>query len=104
MAQQRNSPQDCLRNPELQQALPDECKGLYRSYVECRRSMLDMRKRFRGNFLTPPGVCSSPATSSDPASASARNGPIGGSSGGSGSGAATSSGLGASPSAGISPS
>ncbi|KAE8226979.1 hypothetical protein CF319_g472 [Tilletia indica] len=96
VAQQGHSAQDCLRDHNLRDALPDECKGMYRSYVECRRSMLDMRKRFRGNFLSPPGVTSSPAYT--PADSGANAESTGGG------GTASSSGLGAGPSAGINPS
>ncbi|KAK0527909.1 hypothetical protein OC834_004249 [Tilletia horrida] len=104
VSQQGHSAQDCLRDHALRDALPDECKGLYRSYVECRRSMLDMRKRFRGNFLTPPGVSSSPAyTPSDASSNGSSAGSNGAGAGSAGIGTATSAGLGASPSAGINP-
>ncbi|KAL9936452.1 hypothetical protein V8E36_004520 [Tilletia maclaganii] len=97
VAQQGHSAQDCLRDHSLRDALPDECKGLYRSYVECRRSMLDMRKRFRGNFLSAPGVTTS--TAYTPSNSTSSSEPAGSS----GVGAATTSGLGVSPTAGVNP-
>lgn len=45
---QRNSPSDCLR-PPLSQTLPTRCQQLQKGYAECKRGMVDMRKRFRGN-------------------------------------------------------
>ncbi|EPQ31885.1 uncharacterized protein PFL1_00084 [Pseudozyma flocculosa PF-1] len=55
----KRSAQDCLQHHMAE--LPIECQHLYKSFVECRRGMLDMRKRFRGNAPpaasgnTPPG-------------------------------------------------
>ena len=43
-----NSPSDCLR-PPLSQTLPTKCQQLQKGYAECKRGMVDMRKRFRGN-------------------------------------------------------
>ncbi|EJD53837.1 hypothetical protein AURDEDRAFT_52741 [Auricularia subglabra TFB-10046 SS5] len=40
-------PSDCLKNHSNE--LPEECQLLRLSMFECKRSMLDMRKRFRGN-------------------------------------------------------
>lgn len=51
--------QECLRD-HLEE-LPSDCQLIYKSYVNCRRGLLDMRKRFRGNAPTasrdnnPPG-------------------------------------------------
>ncbi|WEW55985.1 hypothetical protein PRK78_001420 [Emydomyces testavorans] len=45
---QRHTPQDCLRPPHLDQ-LPMKCQQLRRGLSECKRGMVDMRKRFRGN-------------------------------------------------------
>ncbi len=45
---QRNSPSDCLR-PPLCKDLPTRCQQLQKGYAECKRGMVDMRKRFRGN-------------------------------------------------------
>ncbi|KAI9695879.1 MAG: hypothetical protein M1836_005996 [Candelina mexicana] len=44
----RNKPSDCLR-PPLVDTLPTRCKQLKKGYGECKRGMVDMRKRFRGN-------------------------------------------------------
>ncbi|CAO1634561.1 unnamed protein product [Parajaminaea phylloscopi] len=45
------SGQDCLQSGVKD--LPMECQNIYRSYVACRKGLLDMRKRFRGNAPTP---------------------------------------------------
>ncbi|KAA8913876.1 cytochrome c oxidase assembly protein PET191-domain-containing protein [Sphaerosporella brunnea] len=45
---QRNKPADCLREPLLS-TLPTRCQQLKKGYGECKRGMVDMRKRFRGN-------------------------------------------------------
>ncbi|KAI9788751.1 MAG: hypothetical protein M1816_006608 [Peltula sp. TS41687] len=45
----RNKPADCLRQP-LVETLPQRCLQLKKGYGECKRGMLDMRKRFRGNY------------------------------------------------------
>lgn len=44
----RNKPIDCLR-PPLSDTLPTQCQQLKRGYGECKKGMIDMRKRFRGN-------------------------------------------------------
>ncbi|KAI5481921.1 cytochrome c oxidase assembly protein [Pseudohyphozyma bogoriensis] len=40
------SPAECLRDHH--EELPEECQHLRKALFECRRGMLDMRKRFRG--------------------------------------------------------
>ena len=45
----RNSAADCLREP-LVDTLPLQCKQLKKGFGECKRGMVDMRKRFRGNM------------------------------------------------------
>ncbi|KAF4124514.1 cytochrome c oxidase assembly factor 5 [Geosmithia morbida] len=45
----RNSAADCLREP-LVDTLPLECRQLKKGYGECKRGLVDMRKRFRGNM------------------------------------------------------
>ncbi|KAF2636285.1 hypothetical protein P280DRAFT_473135 [Massarina eburnea CBS 473.64] len=45
---ERHSPGDCLR-PPLKYTLPTQCQQLQKGYAECKRGMIDMRKRFRGN-------------------------------------------------------
>ncbi|KAK3952912.1 cytochrome c oxidase assembly protein PET191-domain-containing protein [Pseudoneurospora amorphoporcata] len=44
----RNSAADCLR-PPLVDTLPTQCQQFKRAFGDCRRGMVDMRKRFRGN-------------------------------------------------------
>ncbi|PKS09174.1 hypothetical protein jhhlp_003788 [Lomentospora prolificans] len=44
----RNSAADCLRAP-LSDTLPPKCLQLKRGFGECKRGLVDMRKRFRGN-------------------------------------------------------
>lgn len=39
---------DCLREP-LVSDLPLRCQQLKKGYGDCKRGMIDMRKRFRGN-------------------------------------------------------
>ncbi|KAI9651854.1 MAG: hypothetical protein M1829_002126 [Trizodia sp. TS-e1964] len=45
---ERNKASDCLR-PPLVDTLPTKCQQLKRGYGECKRGLVDMRKRFRGN-------------------------------------------------------
>ncbi|CAF9908742.1 MAG: hypothetical protein GOMPHAMPRED_006293 [Gomphillus americanus] len=45
---ERNTPADCMKEP-LVNTLPTRCMQLRRGYTECKRGMVDMRKRFRGN-------------------------------------------------------
>ncbi|KAI8948697.1 cytochrome c oxidase assembly protein PET191-domain-containing protein [Xylaria longipes] len=44
----RNTAAECLRSP-LADTLPTKCQQLKKGFGECRRGMIDMRKRFRGN-------------------------------------------------------
>jgi cytochrome c oxidase assembly factor 5 len=44
----RNKPADCLR-PPLIDTMPLKCQQLKTGYGQCKRGMVDMRKRFRGN-------------------------------------------------------
>ncbi|EFZ03766.2 hypothetical protein MHUMG1_04067 [Metarhizium humberi] len=46
---QRNKASDCLREP-LASTLPTKCQQLKKGYGDCKRGMVDMRKRFRGNM------------------------------------------------------
>ncbi|POR38620.1 Mitochondrial protein [Tolypocladium paradoxum] len=46
---QRNKASDCLREP-LVDTLPTKCQQLKKGYGDCKRGMVDMRKRFRGNM------------------------------------------------------
>lgn len=45
---ERHTPGDCLR-PPLKYTLPTQCQQLQRGYAECKKGLIDMRKRFRGN-------------------------------------------------------
>lgn len=45
----RNSASECLREP-LVDTLPLKCRQLKKGFGECKRGMVDMRKRFRGNM------------------------------------------------------
>ena len=45
---QRHTAAECLRSP-LAETLPTRCQQLKKGFGECRRGMVDMRKRFRGN-------------------------------------------------------
>ncbi|BFZ61596.1 hypothetical protein YB2330_002668 [Saitoella coloradoensis] len=48
-----NSVKDCLRNPDLYDQLPSKCLLLRQQYYDCRRGMIDPRKRFRLNAPLP---------------------------------------------------
>jgi cytochrome c oxidase assembly factor 5 len=45
----RNRAADCLREP-LVDTLPLKCRQLKKGFGDCKRGMVDMRKRFRGNM------------------------------------------------------
>ncbi|KAF4619245.1 hypothetical protein D9613_005199 [Agrocybe pediades] len=44
-----HKPSECLKY--YSDDLPEECKSLRKATFECKRGMLDMRKRFRGNLV-----------------------------------------------------
>jgi len=44
----RHTPVECL-SPPLLDTLPTQCQQLKRGFGQCKRGMVDMRKRFRGN-------------------------------------------------------
>ncbi|RKP22615.1 cytochrome c oxidase assembly factor 5-like protein [Syncephalis pseudoplumigaleata] len=46
---QRHSVKECLQDEQLRNTLPERCLTIRKSYYECRRGILDMRTRFRGN-------------------------------------------------------
>ncbi|KAH3660560.1 hypothetical protein OGAPHI_007146 [Ogataea philodendri] len=46
---ERNKPKECLTNPELAKDLPELCKAQLATFLECKRGIVDMRKRIRGN-------------------------------------------------------
>ncbi|KAL4788650.1 cytochrome c oxidase assembly protein PET191-domain-containing protein [Aspergillus varians] len=45
---QRHTPRECLSEPLLDE-LPVKCQQLRKGFGECKRGLIDMRKRFRGN-------------------------------------------------------
>ncbi|KAA8647099.1 hypothetical protein EYZ11_010278 [Aspergillus tanneri] len=45
---QRRSPRECLSSPYAEE-LPMKCQQLRKGFSECKRGLIDMRKRFRGN-------------------------------------------------------
>ncbi|KAF9247236.1 cytochrome c oxidase assembly protein PET191, partial [Melanogaster broomeanus] len=42
-------PSECLK--QHMDELPETCQNLRKATFECKRNMLDMRKRFRGNTV-----------------------------------------------------
>ncbi|KAI8145670.1 cytochrome c oxidase assembly protein PET191 [Fennellomyces sp. T-0311] len=44
----RNTVAECFKS-EHAEDVPTECQSIRKSYAECRRGMIDPRKRFRGN-------------------------------------------------------
>ncbi|KAF9452489.1 hypothetical protein P691DRAFT_660911 [Macrolepiota fuliginosa MF-IS2] len=49
VVKQGHLPSECLK--QHYDDLPEECKSLRKATFECKRGMLDMRKRFRGNIV-----------------------------------------------------
>ncbi|KAJ2541877.1 Dephospho-CoA kinase (Dephosphocoenzyme A kinase) (COAE), partial [Coemansia sp. RSA 1933] len=45
---QRHSVKECITDKKLAALVPDECNSLRHSLFECKRGLLDMRKRMRG--------------------------------------------------------
>ncbi|OJJ48378.1 hypothetical protein ASPZODRAFT_92930 [Penicilliopsis zonata CBS 506.65] len=45
---QRHTPRECLSAPYVDE-LPVKCQQLRKGFSECKRGLIDMRKRFRGN-------------------------------------------------------
>ncbi|WVF66360.1 hypothetical protein IAT40_001100 [Kwoniella sp. CBS 6097] len=43
------TPQECLKQPH---DLPIQCQHLIARFADCKKGMLDMRRRFRGNHLS----------------------------------------------------
>ncbi|GBE79235.1 cytochrome c oxidase assembly protein PET191-domain-containing protein [Sparassis latifolia] len=52
VVKQGHLPSECLR--EHTNELPEQCQALRLATFECKRGMLDMRKRFRGNNVNAP--------------------------------------------------
>ncbi|AET37601.1 Pet191p Ecym_1368 [Eremothecium cymbalariae DBVPG len=46
---ERNTPKKCLEDPKLQKDLPELCIAQMKAFIECKRGMVDMTKRFTGN-------------------------------------------------------
>ncbi|KAJ1673724.1 hypothetical protein EV182_004687, partial [Spiromyces aspiralis] len=44
----RHTVEDCVKTRELNAALPERCRLLAQSLYECKRGLIDMRKRMRG--------------------------------------------------------
>jgi cytochrome c oxidase assembly factor 5 len=41
-------PRKCLQDPEMKAHVPDRCWVLANTFFECKRSLIDMRYRFKG--------------------------------------------------------
>ncbi|QPG76517.1 hypothetical protein FOA43_003906 [Brettanomyces nanus] len=46
---ERNKPKECVTNPELLKDLPELCKAQLDTFMNCKRGIVDMSKRMRGN-------------------------------------------------------
>lgn len=46
---QRNTPKECLTNPNLKVELPELCVANLKAFMKCKNGMFDMSKRMRGN-------------------------------------------------------
>lgn len=46
---ERHTPQECFEDPELQKELPILCISQMKAFLDCKRGMVDMTKRIRGN-------------------------------------------------------
>ncbi|KAK6462191.1 cytochrome c oxidase assembly protein PET191-domain-containing protein [Scheffersomyces coipomensis] len=46
---ERNTPKDCLMDPELKKDLPELCLANFRAFMDCKNGVFDMRRRMRGN-------------------------------------------------------
>ncbi|KII94792.1 hypothetical protein PLICRDRAFT_67321, partial [Plicaturopsis crispa FD-325 SS-3] len=49
VVKQGHLPSECLK--EHFDELPEQCRSLRKANYDCKRGMLDMRKRFRGNMV-----------------------------------------------------
>ncbi|EIW73417.1 hypothetical protein M231_01953 [Tremella mesenterica] len=43
------TPGECIKERNL---LPAQCQHLITSFTDCKKGMLDMRRRFRGNYIS----------------------------------------------------
>ncbi len=41
-------PKQCLQEAEMAPFVPENCLALANAFFECKRSLVDMRRRFRG--------------------------------------------------------
>lgn len=46
---ERNTPQQCIDDPNLSKDLPELCIAQMKAFLDCKRGMVDMTKRFTGN-------------------------------------------------------
>ncbi|KAL6938083.1 hypothetical protein ACO0RG_004617 [Hanseniaspora osmophila] len=46
---ERHTPQQCINDPKLSKDLPVLCMAQMKAFLECKRGMVDMSKRIRGN-------------------------------------------------------
>lgn len=46
---ERNKPKDCITKPELAVDVPDLCRAQLKTFLECKKGIMDMSKRMRGN-------------------------------------------------------
>lgn len=46
---ERNTPKQCAQDPKLAKELPELCKAQLATFLECKRGIVDMSKRIRGN-------------------------------------------------------
>jgi cytochrome c oxidase assembly factor 5 len=44
----KKSPRECLNDADMIEFVPMKCYSLSRTFFECKRSLIDMRYRFRG--------------------------------------------------------
>ncbi|KAJ2781138.1 Dephospho-CoA kinase (Dephosphocoenzyme A kinase) (COAE) [Coemansia interrupta] len=44
----RHSVEECIKNKDLASMVPERCQMLRKSLFECKRGLLDMRRRMRG--------------------------------------------------------
>ncbi|KAI9429502.1 cytochrome c oxidase assembly protein PET191-domain-containing protein [Lactarius indigo] len=63
-------PSECIKNHTDE--LPEECRSLRLATFECKRGMLDMRKRFRGNSASATAVRIKQESASAPTTESPR--------------------------------
>ncbi|CDO95115.1 unnamed protein product [Kluyveromyces dobzhanskii CBS 2104] len=46
---ERHTPKQCIEDPKLSKDLPDLCMAQMKAFLDCKRGIVDMTKRFRGN-------------------------------------------------------